>query len=69
MDWLVVKTGALLNSSAAVLDTVVESGSRFEATLSPAAMRVVKGSKSSRFAPPPSTCAGSICLDSYLTSS
>ncbi|KAF9360884.1 hypothetical protein BGX26_007301 [Mortierella sp. AD094] len=43
MEWIVVKTGSLLNSSAAVLDQVVQSGSRFEATLSPAAMRVVKG--------------------------
>ncbi|KAF8939035.1 hypothetical protein BGZ58_010876 [Dissophora ornata] len=43
MEWLAVKTGALLNTSAAVLDNVVQSGSRFEATLSPAAMRVVKG--------------------------
>ncbi|KAG0216088.1 hypothetical protein BGX28_005983 [Mortierella sp. GBA30] len=43
MDWLAIKTGALLNSSAAVLDHVVQSGSRFEATLSPAAMKVVKG--------------------------
>ncbi|KAG0001964.1 hypothetical protein BGZ65_003028, partial [Modicella reniformis] len=42
MDWLVDKTGAFLNTSAAVLDNVVQSGSRFEATLSPAAMRVVK---------------------------
>ncbi|KAG0321321.1 hypothetical protein BGZ99_003970 [Dissophora globulifera] len=43
MEWLAVKTGVLLNTSAAVLDNVVQSGSRFEATLSPAAMRVVKG--------------------------
>ncbi|KAF8986424.1 hypothetical protein BGZ46_003531 [Entomortierella lignicola] len=43
MDWLAVKTGSFLNSSAAVLDQVVQSGSRFESTLSPAAMRVVKG--------------------------
>ncbi|KAF9116294.1 hypothetical protein BGX27_003602 [Mortierella sp. AM989] len=43
MDWIAIKTGALLNSSAAVLDQVVQSGSQFEATLSPAAMRVVKG--------------------------
>ncbi|KAF9436988.1 hypothetical protein BGZ76_002343 [Entomortierella beljakovae] len=43
MDWLADKTGSLLNSSAAVLDQVVQTGARFEATLSPAAMRVVKG--------------------------
>ncbi|KAF9386853.1 hypothetical protein CPC16_007347 [Podila verticillata] len=43
MDWLVVKTGALLNSSAAVLDQVLVQGSQFEATLSPAAMKVFRG--------------------------
>ncbi|KAF9172090.1 hypothetical protein BGX21_005458 [Mortierella sp. AD011] len=43
MEWIAIKTGSLLNSSAAVLDQVVQSGSSFEATLSPAAMRVVKG--------------------------
>ncbi|KAG9064053.1 hypothetical protein KI688_003232 [Linnemannia hyalina] len=43
MDWIVSKTGTLLNSTVLVLDQVVQSGSRFEATLSPAAMKVVKG--------------------------
>ncbi|KAG0339709.1 hypothetical protein BG000_001568 [Podila horticola] len=43
MDWLVGKTGQLLNSSAAVLDQVLVQGSQFEATLSPAAMKVVRG--------------------------
>ncbi|KAG0365649.1 hypothetical protein BGZ54_006351, partial [Gamsiella multidivaricata] len=43
MDWLAIKTGALLNTSAAVLDNVIQSGSNFESSLSPAAMRVVKG--------------------------
>ncbi|KAG0244295.1 P-loop containing nucleoside triphosphate hydrolase protein [Mortierella sp. GBAus27b] len=42
MEWIVDKTGVLLNTSAQILDNVVQSGSRFEATLSPAAMRVVK---------------------------
>ncbi|KAF9147009.1 hypothetical protein BG015_011416 [Linnemannia schmuckeri] len=47
MDWIASKTGTLLNSTVQVLDQVldqaVQSGSRFEATLSPAAMKVVKG--------------------------
>jgi Flp pilus assembly CpaF family ATPase len=46
MEWIVDKTGVLLNTSAQILDNVVQSGSRFEATLSPAAMRVVKASMS-----------------------
>lgn len=46
MDWLADKTGSLLNTSAVILDNVVQSGSRFEATLSPAAIRVVKASMS-----------------------
>ncbi|KAG0376613.1 hypothetical protein BGX24_007471 [Mortierella sp. AD032] len=43
MDWVASKTGTLLNSTVQVLDQVVQSGSRFEATLSPAAMKVIKG--------------------------
>ncbi|KAK3809047.1 MAG: P-loop containing nucleoside triphosphate hydrolase protein [Linnemannia elongata] len=43
MDWIASKTGTLLNSTVQVIDQVVQSGSRFEATLSPAAMKVVKG--------------------------
>ncbi|KAF9130775.1 hypothetical protein BGW39_002685 [Mortierella sp. 14UC] len=43
MDWVASKTGTLLNSTVQVLDHVVQSGSRFEATLSPAAMKVIKG--------------------------
>ncbi|KAG0273243.1 hypothetical protein BGZ95_010935 [Linnemannia exigua] len=43
MDWVASKTGTLLNSTVQVLDQVVQSGSRFEATLSPAAMKIIKG--------------------------
>ncbi|KAF9128921.1 hypothetical protein BG015_004271 [Linnemannia schmuckeri] len=43
MDTLVTKTGTLLNSAADVFDQVVLAASRFESTLSPAAMSVVKG--------------------------
>ncbi|KAG0054003.1 hypothetical protein BGZ83_012173 [Gryganskiella cystojenkinii] len=43
MEWIASKTGALLNSSAAVLDQFIQTGSRFETTLSPSAMKVVKG--------------------------
>ncbi|KAG0341852.1 hypothetical protein BG004_005875 [Podila humilis] len=43
MDWLVGKTGEFLNSSAAVLDQVVQQSTQFEATLSPAAMKIVHG--------------------------
>jgi hypothetical protein len=46
MEWLAVKTGALLNSSAAILDQAVQYSSQFEATLSPAAMKVVQGGMS-----------------------
>jgi len=48
MDWIAAKTGALLNSSAAVLDQVVQTGTRLETTLSPSAMKVVKGGNASR---------------------
>ncbi|KAF9559755.1 hypothetical protein EC968_006480 [Mortierella alpina] len=43
MEWLAIKTGAMLNSSAALLDQAVQFSSQFEATLSPAAMKVVQG--------------------------
>ncbi|KAG0286226.1 hypothetical protein BGZ96_009625 [Linnemannia gamsii] len=43
MDWIALKTSTLLNSTVQVIDQVVQSGSHFEATLSPAAMKVVKG--------------------------
>ncbi|KAF9907255.1 hypothetical protein EC991_011156 [Linnemannia zychae] len=43
MDWVASKTGVLLNSTVQVIDQVVQSGSQFEATLSPAAMKVIKG--------------------------
>ncbi|KAF9180894.1 hypothetical protein BGZ50_005857 [Haplosporangium sp. Z 11] len=43
MDWVASKAGTLLNNSAAILDHVIQSGSQFEATLSPAAMQVVRG--------------------------
>ncbi|KAF9920157.1 hypothetical protein FBU30_010052 [Linnemannia zychae] len=43
MDWVTSQTSMLINSTVQVLDQVVQSGSRFEATLSPAAMKVVKG--------------------------
>ncbi|KAF9276554.1 hypothetical protein BGZ88_001643 [Linnemannia elongata] len=43
MDWIASKTGTLLNSTVQIIDQVVQSGSSFEATLSPAAMKVVKG--------------------------
>ncbi|KAG0316565.1 hypothetical protein BGZ97_006649 [Linnemannia gamsii] len=43
MDWIASKTGSLLNSTVQVIDQVVQSGTNFEATLSPAAMKVVKG--------------------------
>ncbi|KAF9119014.1 hypothetical protein BGW39_000687 [Mortierella sp. 14UC] len=43
MDTLVTKTGSLLNSAADVFDQVVLTASKFESTLSPAAMSVVKG--------------------------
>ncbi|KAF9429579.1 hypothetical protein BGZ94_010230 [Podila epigama] len=43
MDWVFVKTGALLNSSAEVLDHVVQRGTQLESSLSPAAMKVIRG--------------------------
>jgi hypothetical protein len=52
MEWLALKTGALLNSSAAVLDQVIQTGSRFETTLSPSAMKVVKGGNASLLSGP-----------------
>ncbi|KAF9584192.1 hypothetical protein BGW38_007271 [Lunasporangiospora selenospora] len=42
MEWLVSKTGSFLNSTAAVFDHVIQVSTGLEATLSPAAIRVVK---------------------------
>ncbi|KAG0057831.1 hypothetical protein BGZ83_000018 [Gryganskiella cystojenkinii] len=43
MDAIMTKAGTLLNSAADVFDQVVLAASKFESTLSPAAMSVVRG--------------------------